>query len=92
MYRFRFTNTFLGSYYPLTKRNLLLKKKVKKTLQIIAANRSHPSLRNHKAQTRNYGLRWSVSVDKKIRIIYDFPHNNSTVIALFDIGTHEVYI
>lgn len=91
MYKLIFTKAFDKSFSTLTKRNKPLKKKIEKTLEIMMQNISHPSLKTHKVETKNHGKKWSVSVDEKIRIIWDFDIQNSNLILLLDIGSHKVY-
>lgn len=91
MYKLSFSKTFDKNFSALTKRNKPLKKQIEQTLALMIENLSHPSLRIHKAETKNYGRRWSVSVDEKIRIIWDFDAGDSNLIVLLDIGSHKVY-
>lgn len=91
MYKLRFLKTFDKSFSTLTKKNKLLKKKITDTLATMMQNPSYPSLRVHKVETKNYGRRWSVSVDPKIRIIWDFDMQDAHCIVLLDVGSHTVY-
>lgn len=91
MYKIRSTKSFDKRYRSLVLKDRVLEKKIIKTLKLLKLNPSYPSLWNHKAHTKNHGVKWSVSVDKKIRIIYDFDQNNSSSINLLDIGPHQIY-
>lgn len=60
--------------------------KVEKQLALFAANPKHPSLRTHKL-TGNLDQRFSISVDKSIRMVYIILERDSAYfIAL---GTHD---
>ncbi|HLC93989.1 MAG TPA: plasmid stabilization protein [Patescibacteria group bacterium] len=91
MYTLHFLKTFDKSLSTLTKKNKLLKKKIENTLVMMMQNPSYPSLRVHKVETKKYGRRWSVSVDQKIRIIWDFDMQKANCIVLLDVGSHTIY-
>ena len=64
-----------------------LKNKYKKTLLLLQANPSHPSLRLHKLKGNLSDLH-SVSLNMKYRILLDFIIKDDQVI-LIDIGDHD---
>lgn len=91
MYKLILLDSFTRSLSTLTKRDDLLKKKIKKTLKFISIDPSHRSLKTHKVESRNYGVKWSASVDERIRILWDFSGKHQKTIELWDIGTHKLY-
>ncbi len=85
----KFSPTVAQKLIKLHKKDPGLIKKIKKQIALFESNTIHPSLRTHKL-SGNYVNRWSISVNKSIRMIYlIFPDD----IAYFvDLGTHdEVY-
>lgn len=58
-----------------------------KTLRLLEANPSHPSLRLHKLGGELEGL-YSVSINMTYRISLEFIIKEDTVIPV-DVGTHE---
>ncbi len=82
--------------YPLiVKGNKTLEKKARKALHLLEQDPFYPSLKTHKANTKNYGEKWSSWITGDIRIIWDYDAENKLVILLLDIGghsgTHKVY-
>lgn len=72
-----------------------LKKRLKTALQKLAMNPTHPSLKSHKVNTKDYGIQWSSWVTGDMRVIWDYVTSERLVILLLDIGghsgTHKVY-
>lgn len=66
-----------------------IKKRLKATLQKLAMNPTHPSLKSHKVNTPNYGQRWSSWVTGDIRVIWDYDINKRLLILLLDVGGHS---
>jgi toxin HigB-1 len=64
-----------------------LKPKYKKTLLLLEANPSHPSLRLHKLKGNLSDL-YSVSLNLKYRILLDFIIKDDQII-LINIGDHD---
>lgn len=95
MFTLIFTENFDETYKQVVKGNKQAEKRVKKTLHLLAQNPQHPSLKTHRATTRNYGEKWSSWTTGDIRIIWDYDTNERLVIFLLDIGkhsgTHKVY-
>ncbi len=95
MYTLIFTKHFDEIYTSTTKENKKIEKKIRKALHFLEQNPSYPSLKTHKASTKNYGQQWSSSVTRDIRIIWDYDSDNRLIILLLDIGghsgTHKVY-
>lgn len=89
------TKDFDKTYVILTKGDQILQKRIQKALKLLKQNPSYPSLKTHKANTKNYGGKWSSWVTGDIRIIWDYDSGNRLVILLLDIGghtgTHKVY-
>lgn len=61
-------------------------RKIKKTLILLKANPNHLSLKLHKLSGK-YANRWSISIDRGLRITFLFEGNNR--ILLISIGTHD---
>jgi len=89
MYLLNFTATFISHKEKIVVRSEVLNKRLKATLQKLALNPTHPSLKTHKANTKNYGERWSSWATGDIRIIWDYDTKNRLVIILLDIGRHS---
>lgn len=70
------------------KKDFKLFAKITKQLFVFESDPKHPSLRTHKL-SGNLKNTWSISVDRKLRIVYTMDSEN---ILIFDIGTHdEIY-
>lgn len=95
MFLLNFTVTFNSHRDKVVGNNEVLNKRLKTTLQKLALSPAHPSLHSHKVDTLAYGQRWSSSVTREIRIIWDYDSENRLIILLLDIGghsgTHKVY-
>ncbi len=95
MFTLIFTKHFDVTYTSVIKENKELEKKIRKALYFLEQNPSYPSLKTHKANTRNYGEKWSSRVSGDIRIIWDYDSEARLIILLLDIGghsgTHKVY-
>ena len=90
MYKIHFSKKYEKKAKKFFKKHSNLKEKYKKTIQILATNPYHPSLRLHKLQGRLNKF-YSISLDMEHRIIIDFIIVDKEII-LIDIGTHdEVY-
>ena len=65
---------------------------LRKTLELLAADAFHPSLKTHKLKGDMAGS-WSCSAGRNLRIVFEFvKHDNAEAILLQSIGTHdEVY-
>ena len=81
------TASFKKKAMGFLKSHLSLKNKYKKTLLLLQANPSHPSLRLHKLKGNLSDLH-SVSLNMKYRILLDFIIKDDQVI-LIDIGDHD---
>src|SRR5437762_2809023 len=90
-----FTKNFGKAYTGIINNNKDLEKKVRKALHLLEQDPFYPSLKTHKAGTKNYGARWSSWVTGDIRIIWDYDEEDHLVLLLLDIGshsgTHKVY-
>lgn len=95
MFTLVFTKNFDETYISVIRENKATEKKIRKTLHFLAQDPFYPSLKTHKANTRNYGEKWSSWVTGDIRIIWDYDTEKRLVIILLDIGkhsgTHKVY-
>lgn len=90
MFTLIFTKDFDESYSLIIKDNKVVEKKVRKALHLLSQNPLYPSLKTHKANTKNYGEKWSSWATGDIRIIWDYDSENRLVIILLDIGKHSV--
>ncbi len=60
--------------------------RIEKHLLLFQKNSKHPSLRTHKL-TGNLDNRWSISINKSIRMVYIVKERDVVVFVTF--GTHE---
>jgi len=73
----------------LYKKDKKIVTKIEKQLKLFEANPKHPSLRTHKL-TGNLTNRWSISVNRELRMIYLILDKD--VAYFVDLGIHdEVY-
>jgi len=85
-----FSNNFVRRLSSLKKRNKKLIDRFQNKLEIFKDNPRHNSLRLHKLEG-NFGNYWSMSIDRKIRVVFRFDEINN-VCYFVDIGNHdEVY-
>lgn len=89
MFTLLFTKNFDETYISIVKNNKEVEKKIKKALHLLEQDPSYPSLKTHRAQTKNYGEKWSSWTTGDIRIIWDYDTENRLVIILLDIGKHS---
>jgi mRNA-degrading endonuclease YafQ of YafQ-DinJ toxin-antitoxin module len=89
MFELDFQPTFWKQYRKVTRNNTFLKGKVYETLQTLASNPQHPSLKTHRAETRKYGRKMSSHVTGDFRIIWDYDKERRLVILVLDIGGHS---
>ena len=62
---------------------------VEATLEQLAADASHPSLRTHKLRGSLAGC-WACSGGYDLRIVFEFvTHEGSEAILLLSLGTHD---
>ncbi len=84
------TKSYDRRFRSFIKKHPNLKEQYSKTLFLLAANATHPSLRLHKLKGTLSDY-YSISINKKYRIVMDFIIRDDVVI-LIDIGSHkEVY-
>jgi mRNA-degrading endonuclease YafQ of YafQ-DinJ toxin-antitoxin module len=88
IYEFTITKEFERSYKKYIKGDVGLKKIIDQKIIILTENPFSSSLKTHKVNTRNYGIRYSSRVTGDLRIIWDFFDNRTTIIAL-TIGGHS---
>lgn len=95
MFTLIFTKNFDETYTSVIKNNKEVEKKIRKALHFLKQDPFYPSLKTHKANTKNYGEKWSSWVNGDIRIIWDYDSKNRLVIILLDLGkhsgTHKIY-
>lgn len=81
----------LRAFKRLIRKNPHLRPLIAQTLQKLAEDAFHPSLKTHKLMGELSEV-WSCSVDYNYRILFQFIDNSSSSILLLNIGTHdEVY-
>lgn len=90
--RLKLSNTVIKDLQKIKLKDIKLFRAVEKHLTIFKADPTHPSLRLHKLSGK-YQDTWSISITRKIRMIYILLHEEQEDSAYFvDIGTHdEVY-
>lgn len=89
MFTLIFTKNFDEIYTSIIKDNNEVEKKIRKALHFLSQDPFYPSLKTHKASTKNYGIKWSSWATGDIRIIWDYDTNERLVIILLDIGKHS---
>lgn len=87
-YHLEFTKKVAKKYKKLTTKNIQLQEKIHETLKVLVDDPFHSRLKTHKVQITNYGIVYSSSITKDIRIIWDFEKDKITIILL-DIGGHS---
>lgn len=89
-YKIEITPSYSKKLIKFLKKHKSIKDKYFKTITLLEANPSHPSLRLHKLQGR-LDMLHSVSIDMRYRITIEFYIEDENIIPV-DIGTHdEVY-
>jgi len=87
MHEIRFAEGYEKKVIKFLKKHKDLLEKYKKTIELLQADPTHPSLRVHKLQGKMHQFS-SVSINMKYRIIIDFIIIDE-VIVLIDIGSHD---
>lgn len=87
MPRIVYTQSYIRRAQKFAKRHPDLLGQYEKTLRLLEANPSHPSLRLHKLAGKLEGL-YSVSINLTYRISLEFIIDDNTVIPV-DVGTHD---
>lgn len=80
---------FQKDFIKLTKKNLNLQERISKTLKQLRNDPFHPGLRTHKADTKEYGYRFSSRVTGDLRIIWDLE--GTQIIILLALRGHDIY-
>ncbi|MFH1280602.1 MAG: hypothetical protein ABIJ43_00180 [Candidatus Beckwithbacteria bacterium] len=88
MYKLVFANSFFKEYKILVKKNFKLKKRIVKTFEKLSVNPKQSSLKSHKVSTKKFGERWSSTVTKDIRIIWDYDNKLQLTILVLSLGGH----
>ena len=89
MFTLVFTKNFDETYISIIKGNKEVENKVRKALHFLTQDPFYPSLKTHKANTKNYGEKWSSWATGDIRIIWDYDTEDRLVIILLDMGKHS---
>lgn len=85
-----YTDSYIRRATKFIKRHPEIVSQYQKTLKLLEANPTHPSLRLHRLSGKLQGL-YSVSINMSYRISLEFIIHEDTVIPV-DVGTHdEVY-
>ena len=87
-YQLEFTKKAAKKYKKLTTGNKQLQQKIQEILKILIDEPFHSRLKTHKVQISNYGIVYSSSVTKDIRIIWELGKDKITIVLL-DIGGHS---
>ena len=87
-YHLEVTKRAAKKYKKLTANNNQLQQKIQEILKVLVDNPFHSRLKTHKVQITSYGIVYSSSITKDIRIIWDFEKEKVTIILL-DIGGHS---
>lgn len=82
-----YTQSYIRRAQRFAKRHPDLLGQYEKTLRLLEADPSHPSLRLHKLGGKREGL-YSVSINMTYRISLEFIIKDDTVIPV-DVGTHD---
>lgn len=89
MYKLRFLQAFDAKYIKLLQKDKSTGKRIDKTLNLLMVDPNYPSLKSHKANTTNYGVRWSSKITGDVRIIWDYDETEPNVINLLGLGGHS---
>jgi len=86
------SSSFKKAFKKFTKSNILLKKKIEESLNLLVENPYQNGLQTHKLSGKLYGL-YACSCGYDCRIIFEFIEiENEVHIVLVDLGSHdEVY-
>ena len=87
-YQLEVTKKAARKYKKLTTKNMHLQEKIQEVLKLLVDNPFHSKLQTHKVPITNYGIVYSSSVTKDIRIIWEFERERITIVLL-DIGGHS---
>jgi mRNA interferase YafQ len=94
MRKLAWDSSFRRAFKRRTKNNPHLSRRIFETLETLANDPFHASLKTHKLHGQLEGL-WACSIDFDFRIVFAFEPDPETAeewIILIDIGTHdEVY-
>jgi mRNA-degrading endonuclease YafQ of YafQ-DinJ toxin-antitoxin module len=82
------TATFLKRYDKVIRKNKELSKRVRKVIDLLRTDPFYSSLKAHKVNARNFGVKWSSRVTGDIRIIWEFDKSDNLVIYALSIGSH----
>ncbi|MDX9739273.1 MAG: hypothetical protein RBT33_02835 [Candidatus Dojkabacteria bacterium] len=87
-YEIYFTVGFKRRLKKISKKDLILKNLVKETIKSISEDPFQETLRTHQVNISKYGKVYSSSVNKDIRIIWNFQESDMTIHLLI-IGGHS---
>ena len=82
---------FLRAFKRLVRQNPQIRSSIELTLNQLATDSFHPTLRTHKLKGELAGI-WSCSIDYSYRILFKFvtnPDSNAEEIYLLTLGSHD---
>jgi Txe/YoeB family toxin of Txe-Axe toxin-antitoxin module len=79
----------MRNYKSLVRKDSLVSKRIKKTLNQIRVNPFYKGLKTHKVDAPQLGIHYSSRVSGDIRIIWNFQEDNKIVIILLMIGGYS---
>ena len=88
MFKIETTSNFRKRYRKLVSKNLNIKNKIIKTIEVLRKDPRYPSLKTHKIYTSEFGDVFSSFVTGDIRIIWT-KIKDEFVLLLLDIGRHS---
>ena len=88
MFDIETTSHFRDRYKKLISKNLNIKNKIIKAIELLKKDPRYPSLKTHKVYTSEFGDAFSSFVTGDIRIIWA-KIKNEVVLLLLDIGSHS---
>jgi addiction module RelE/StbE family toxin len=88
MYKILLSKSFLEDYKGLSQKNIVLKNKILRAIELLSKDPFYPSLKSHKVYARNIGSAWSSRVSGDIRIIWEYNERNQLWIDALAIGSH----
>lgn len=83
------SSAFIRAAKRKTKKNPRLAQDIQNTLDLLALDAYHPSLKTHKLKGQFKGS-WACSAGYDLRIVFEFvQHKGSPAILLLTVGTHD---
>lgn len=89
MFRLIQTKPFLKAYQKLISGNLMLEKKIEKTLEALSEDPYQLNLHTHKVNISEIGIVHSSRVTGDLRILWEFLKKDEVLILLLKLGGHS---